>query len=46
MCSGFVGSTTRFGSLFGNGSSQSRFVLAAPPDAAVHSKTEFTPFLW
>src|SRR5690348_10051804 len=36
MWSGFDGSTTMFGSLFGSGSSQSSFVFA-PPEVAVHS---------
>ena len=39
MCFGFDASTTMFGSLFGNGSSQSRFVLR-PPESAVHSKAQ------
>src|SRR5256885_5337463 len=45
MCNGFAGSTTRFGSLFGNGSSQSSFVFA-PPEDAVHSNAQplFIPF--
>src|SRR5438034_11076149 len=45
MCNGFAGSTTRFGSLFGNGSSHSSFVFA-PPDVAVHSNAQplFMPF--
>ena len=30
MCSGFAGSTSMSGSLFGNGPSQSRFVFAPP----------------
>src|SRR6266550_142612 len=36
MCSALDASTTMFGSLFGNGSSQSSFVFA-PPEVAVHS---------
>src|SRR6266487_2485193 len=36
MCAGLAASTTMFGSLFGDGSSQSSLVLA-PPEVAVHS---------
>jgi hypothetical protein len=48
MCCGFAESTTMFGSLFGNGSSQSSFVFA-PPEVAVHSASHpcgprLTPF--
>ena len=39
MCSGFEASTTMFGSLFGNGSSQSSFVFR-PPEVAVHSNDQ------
>ena len=44
MCSGFAGSTSMSGSLFGNGPSQSRFVFA-PPLGAVQSNVDDSPFL-